>query len=140
MRRAAGCLIVFFLSSWGSSFGQSGKTPIIVASVALTNQTSGVPKTTLVTPANSAVYRVSAYISNQTDNTGSAWCLSLGWTDENGARTKTLQASTTYAPTWASEVFVARDLAGSALTYSTNECLGQSTLPYETFVTVERVQ
>ncbi len=72
-----------------SAFSLAGNAqifPTVVATVKLTNQTAGIPKTTLFTPTADGMFRVSVYMVNIMDGgtTASYWATAIGWTDDIG--------------------------------------------------------
>ena len=65
----------------GSFFG-----PRVVAKVSLTNQTAAIPTTTIFTPAQTGLYRVSVVTVMTTPGTdGNLWNVMFNWTDDAGA-------------------------------------------------------
>jgi hypothetical protein len=63
--------------------------PLIVAKAKLLNQTAQIPTTTIYTPAQSGLYRLSVYatiISGPCEGNSNYWDLSLIWTDDSGAQ------------------------------------------------------
>jgi len=62
------------------------QVPKIIAKVALTGQTAAIPTTTIFTPTQTGLYRISAYLTVTQPGTGSdAWNLYLGWADAAGS-------------------------------------------------------
>ena len=81
-------LVVFLLALNLPAIAQTCATfPCVVASVSLTGQTADVFKTPLYTPNTAGLFRISAYISATPNGTGGAYIVTLGWTDDVGART-----------------------------------------------------
>ena len=58
------------------------KVPIIVAQLALTNQTGPIPQTTIFTPTQSGVYRISTYFESNSPGTGESYTLTLVYADD----------------------------------------------------------
>jgi hypothetical protein len=62
--------------------------PRVIARISLANQTAAIPTTTVFTPADSGLFRASAYMTMTTPGTGGAyWVLPLNWTDDAGEET-----------------------------------------------------
>jgi hypothetical protein len=61
-------------------------SPVIVARGKLVNQTAPIPTTTLVTPSQDAVYRVSVFavITTSGVDNQSSWSYHISWTDDSG--------------------------------------------------------
>ena len=140
MRKARLCFLVVILGLCVSSAAQS--SPTIVAQVDLTNQTSQIPVTELVTPTNDALYRVSVYLEVPSRNpTGGQWCVVIGWTDNVGQKKQSTTVNEADAILWASATILARDLSGNPLSYYVGDCRGKKgTLPYNLFLIVEQLQ
>ena len=65
--------------------GSGLTSPVIVASVKLPNLVAGIPQTTIYTPAEDGLYRVTAYATTtQASSKSPDWTYSLGWTDDAG--------------------------------------------------------
>lgn len=58
------------------------KVPIIVAQLALTNQTGPIPQTTIFTPTQSGVYRISTYFESNSPGTAEPYTLTLVYADD----------------------------------------------------------
>lgn len=141
MHRATLYFLLVILGLSASSAAQGG-SPTIVAQVSLTDQTSQIPLTELVTPTNDAIYRVSAYIQVPSFNPrGGDWCVSLGWTDNVGPKKQTTKVSERDSTLWTSATILARDLSGKPLSYSViSHCGNPPTGPYNLFLVVEQLQ
>ncbi len=65
-------------------------SPQIVAKGKLSNQTTPFPTTTIFTPTQTGMYRLSVYatISTSDPNSHTAWIYNLGWTDDAGAQSE----------------------------------------------------
>jgi len=84
---AALLLAAFAFTSGGRSADVSPTTPIsapIVARAKLVNQTGPIPTTTILTPAQSGLYRLSVY-ATMTTSSSSSWSFTPNWTDDSGA-------------------------------------------------------
>lgn len=94
MHKAISCLLLVLLAGWVSSSEPSTTTtlPKVVKKLALTNQTSTIPATTLLTPSVSGLYRISVYMVQPFPKTSSCGnsCGSLvanfQWTDDGGTQ------------------------------------------------------
>jgi hypothetical protein len=64
-------------------------SPVIIVKRRLVNQTATIPTTTIFTPAQDGVYRLSAYatITTPGPNSQSFWFYDVGWTDDEGPET-----------------------------------------------------
>ncbi len=138
-------LAAVFLALLASGFGQTAakegnttsQSPLIVAQVALTNQTQPIPLTTIFTPKSNGLFRISAYMNSPTA-CSCLWVLVFYWTDNAG-----LQVSDSFGEyggnSFANPNFVVRGLAGQPLSALVNndEGLGSS---YDLNITVERLQ
>jgi len=86
---AALLLAVFAFTSGSRSADASPTTaigPAIVAKGKLVNQTAPIPTTSLFTPTQSGLFRLSAYatITTPDPNSSSSWDYSFTWTDDSG--------------------------------------------------------
>ena len=87
---AVGLLLATLVLTSGSKPVDASATglpsPVIVKRVALTNQTETIPITTIVTVAQTGMYRVSAYMTAITQSNGThVKYLHLNWNDDAGA-------------------------------------------------------
>jgi hypothetical protein len=137
-------VLCFWMIVLASCVAATAQSPTIVAQVSLTNQTTRIPKTTLVTPSADALYRVTAYLNMVgADNSSSFTCLTTGWSDNGGGRSQIVFVDSTLnqgVPTWLSTTFSARVKAGVPLVYSVSLCKGGVFNPYDLFITVEQLQ
>src|SRR5260370_18874827 len=86
---AALLLAAFAFTSGSRSADASPATPIsppIVARGKLVNQTATIPSTTIFTPAQDGLYRLSIYatVSIPAPNSGSFWSYNPAWSAEGG--------------------------------------------------------
>ena len=136
MRKAMVGLL--FLVSWVGVFSQTSARntttyPVIVARVALTNQTAPIPPTTIVTPKQARLYRVSYYLDCGGQNLN--WMILLHWVDTNGT-SETFTSAPCNSPSNPSlGVATVRASASSPLRYETTGVAGH----YDLFFTVERL-
>lgn len=128
-----------------SSLGQSA---VIVAQVALTNQTSYIPLTALVTPESNALYRVSAYfevLSLEHSGVCDHYDLNIRWSDTSPV-VKGMSTLTVYdnsfcnAPYSAQKTVIVSDLAGKPLGYSVTGVGDAPLVPLNVYITVEQLQ
>jgi hypothetical protein len=84
MRKSAMCLLVV-ICLWGATSWQTERQWRVIRDVALTNQTAGIPETTLFTPTKAGLYRYSIYLSG-TGQSG-LWTLSINYHDLTGQAT-----------------------------------------------------
>jgi hypothetical protein len=134
MRRAiAGLLLLVSWNVWGQSTTATNTSyPVIVARVSLTNQTAPIPPTTIVTPKQDRLYRVSYYLDCGGKDLD--WIILLHWADANGNETFT--SAPCNSPNNPSlGVATVRASASSPLRYETTGVAGH----YDLFFTVERL-
>lgn len=132
------------------SYVEISRRPRIAAQVALTGQTAPIPITTLLTPRNDGLYRVSAYLASAFPVDDGNVNFQVGWTDENGSEqcpdlgngTPCIALFGNMHPSDHNDiVFMVRALAGTPITYSTSEIINPNGPPiYELFITVEQLQ
>jgi hypothetical protein len=113
----------------------------VVAQVALTNQTTNIPLTTLLTPQTTGLYRVSGYMGCS-GNALNAAEFELSWTGPAGsANLSTLGAVSNCAgdgaTTWN---YTVADTKGSPLSYEVGGAITFPPFSYNIFFTVERLE
>jgi|HubBroStandDraft_2_1064218.scaffolds.fasta_scaffold170402_2 hypothetical protein len=122
--------------------------PTIVAQVALTAQTASIPTTTLITPKQSGLYRLSAYAVPTATVGESEVLFFFVYADNAGPETlffpvlannQTGCVGQPGASPDCSFISVVRDNAGVPLTFSATVPQG-SDLTYDLFITVEQLQ
>jgi hypothetical protein len=131
----AGLLLLVSWNVWGqsTSAGTISSYPLIVARVALTNQTAPIPPTTIVTPKQARLYRVSYYLDCGGQNLD--WMILLHWVDTNGT-SETFTSAPCNSPSNPSlGVATVRASASSPLRYETTGVAGH----HDLFFTVERL-
>jgi hypothetical protein len=80
MRKIAIYLLVIGSFTVQRSLAES---PVIVAQIAVDNQTSPIPRTVILTPTSDAFYRVSVYLNfTRNNNSNAEVCLNIQWTDK----------------------------------------------------------
>lgn len=117
-------------------------SPIMVAKVDLSNQTAAIPTTTLFTPAQTGVYRISAYMTMvAAGSSTTGWSIFANYTDDAGAQT--LGCSVSSEPVPGSVGFctlLVHAIAGTPVAYSTNTYgQGDSYGTYDLFLRAERL-
>jgi len=88
------CVMVGLLAAYtfmsGSRAADAAPTlpmgPVIVAKGKLPNQTAPIPTTTIFTPTQTGLYRLSVYatVERADLNSNSYWCYGFQWTDDGG--------------------------------------------------------
>ncbi len=142
---AAAILLAIFVLTVSGSKGAANSTttlPVIVARVALINQAMAIPTTTILTPAQSGVFRVSPYMA-ETFGSGS-YTFNFNWTDDGGVpESAAMLHLAGSAGSWGTDAnsqtvgsFTFRAAAGQPVSYSTSGSGG----PYELFLTIERLE
>jgi hypothetical protein len=144
------CAIALLLGTFALTGSQSAAVPAatsapIIARVALTNQTATIPKTTIFTPTQSGIYRVSPYMGTTQPNNNGFWYFDFYWTDDGGTRSAgqmlSLGSQGFGQDPNGSVVgsFTFRAIAGQPVSYDVSACCGASGA-YELFFVVERVE
>jgi hypothetical protein len=162
---AVALLLAAFAFASGSRSADASPTtpssPIIVARGKLLNQTAPIPTTTIVTPTQSGLYRLSIYMFLTVPNVNSCgfWRYMLSWSDSAGAEQygqfyantgPVLSLSGGQAPpgAWAyntynapSQVVTFQAVAGSPITYSVvqEQCIGENGT-YDLYYALERLE
>ena len=128
-------------------------SPQIVAKGKLRNQTAPIPATTIFTPPQDGLYRLSAYATlTRTDvNSVSTWQYSVGWTDDVGAQSagsilfiegKTHAGQFVWENSFdlggASVIFESK--AGTPITYTVVQTDGPDNSAYSLYYTLERLE
>jgi hypothetical protein len=129
-----------------------------VAKAKLTNQTAQIPTTTIYTPAQTGLYRLSVYATllSAPCSTGLTWYVNLGWVDDAGVESINgllsgydcylgpfLQLATSFTgvgnvPGGTVQVFEAK--AGQPITYSVTEYGEPDGTAYSLYYTLERLE
>ncbi len=127
-------------------------SPPIVAKGKLVNQTAPIPQTTIFTPIQSGLYRLSVYGTVTTGTCGgSYWNVNPEWTDDSGLQSNTNQIIQSngsclgsfilgYAgyATGATVTFEAK--GGTAVTYSVTQQGPPDGSAYSLYYTLERLE
>lgn len=86
-----GAIVIGLTIGKGQSSPMTQQRPVIVASFHMRGITQGIPTTTIFTPKDTGVFRVSFYSGMTTPgNSESSWFLNLNWTDDAGQETTQL--------------------------------------------------
>ncbi len=151
------CVAVLLLSTFALTQARNSTvgpvSPPIVARGKLLNQTAPIPTTTIFTPTQTGLYRLSVYGTVTTSTcSGSYWSLNPEWTDDSGA----LQASANGIlqsngnclgsfllfnsgfSTGATITLEAK--AGTAITYSVDQVGAADSSAYSLYYTLERLE
>jgi hypothetical protein len=161
MRRATlVCLAVVVLGSLAAIVGQNSGTkppvvtyPRIVGTVSLPGQTEAIPTTTIFTPKNSGLFRISIYMTTvKPTNYTSVWSYYLGWTDDAGVEQTNYPGVVTLnegnpPQAWGVQqsgylwgpVLVFQAKAGAPVTYSVTQLGTADGSTYELFFTIEQL-
>jgi hypothetical protein len=156
------CVVVVMLAAFafmsgskpaGASAPISYASPQIVARGKLLNQNAPIPTTTILTPTQSGLYRLSVYGTVTTSTcSGSYWSLNPEWTDDSGvlgSENGVLQSngdclgpfvsvvSYDYL-TGATVTFEAK--GGTAITYSVSQIGSPDGSAYSLYYTLERLE
>ena len=132
-------------------------SPLIVAKGKLVNQTAPIPTTTIFTPSQTGLYRLSVYATITTSDTSSQsnWNVSLFWTDGAGSeRVNTLllglnNTATQFTSGWAYQlgaspaggaVAVFGVSGGTPITYSVTQQGSPDNSAYSLYYTLERLE
>jgi hypothetical protein len=128
-------------------------SPQIVAKGKLRNQTAPIPTTTIFTPPQDGLYRLSAYATlTRTDvNSVSTWQFSVGWSDDVGPQSAgsiLFIQGNTRAGSFVWENFVdlggasviLESKAGTPITYTVIQTDGPDNSAYALYYTLERLE
>jgi hypothetical protein len=155
------CVMVILLAAFAFMSGSrsadaSPTTPIspaIVARGKLLNQTAPIPATTIFTPTQTGLYRLSVYatITRADPSSQSDWLYSFGWTDDSGP---VVESDFLYGyPTNVGQFFSYNNSesfggaalpfeakAGTPITYSMAQQNGPDNSAYSLYYTLERLE
>jgi hypothetical protein len=131
------CLTAQDLKPRSNEPSQCAALPCIVASIALTDQTTPASQIAVVTPTTSGVFRVTAYIESSALD-GSQWGLQFKYTDDLRGRSEGLYQI--HPGDSVSLVYSIRDVAGQPITYTVSELKNWTGGSYDLFVAVEQIQ
>ena len=122
------------------------KSPVIVKKAARVNQTAPIPTSTLYTPQDDALYRISSVfqLSVPTANNMGIWCPAFNWSDQVGLEQPTPEVACVVAnrqPPFAIEhqTFTFRVKAGNPITYRVTNQNDTTGSTYSLYVVVERL-
>jgi hypothetical protein len=152
--------ISLLLAAFGLAIGHSvglasspPPSPLIVRRVVQANQTAPIPTTTLFTPSQTGLYRVSAYMTQVAVGDGNTLSLNLGWSDDAGQEATSIttppivQYTNSVPPQawgWNYEnspgnVITFEEKAGQPITYSVLYPSGGNLGSYSVYLVVERL-
>ena len=153
------CVLVIFLSLFaftsGSRQADASPTtaigPAIVAHGNLVNQTAPIPATTIFTPTQTGLYRLSIYGTMLTAayNSGTSWSVYVSWTDETTSQNQQVLWSydSSLAPFLSSgannfygQVAIFEAKAGTPVAYSTTQIGPPDGTSYSLHYTLERLE
>jgi hypothetical protein len=135
----------------GASAPASYSSPQIVARGKLVNQTTTIPVTTILTPAQDGLYRLSVYatVSNPDLNSGSWWSYNPAWTDDGGSVPENgllygygnTHGPFIYESLYGSGVAIPFEAkAGTSITYSVTQQGPPDNSAYSLYYTLERLE
>jgi hypothetical protein len=136
---------------------QSSPSPQIVAKAKLSHQTASIPTTTIYTPAQTGLYRLSVYATLLSTGgaTGSYWSFNLAWADDVGPQVidsflvgYDLTPPGQFVQLWNSGFNIAMGgpvttfeaKAGQPITYSVTQPNGSDGSAYSLYYTLERLE
>ena len=152
------CFVAFFATFLSLSLGvpsaacgQTLTAPLIVASGKMVGQTKGISTTTLYTPSETGLFRVSAYMCmTKPGNTPNRqWIFVLNWTDDAGKEADQLAdivvnavPPNAYALSFILPAgFAFEAVAGEPITFTVDLSKGTGTTgTYSVYYTVEQLQ
>lgn len=98
------------------------QSPVIVAQVSLFSESQSIAPTTLFTPSNSGVYRISAYMFTKNAVNSGYWSLHLKWVDDDNSReTPKFWVQVTSKPRYSQGSEIVRAVAGQPISYFTSQ-------------------
>jgi hypothetical protein len=130
------CSLIVLASA--AAFAQS--SPQIVAQVSLQNQSADIPRTVLVTPTASGIYRITAYFVSGSNSATGGWGLRLHWKDEDGGRITPIRWADLGRLTHVISVtYTVRSITGQPIQFSVNG-FDSPNFSYNLFITVEQLE
>ena len=153
--RVAVLLIATFAFTSGSRSADASPTtppsPVIVARAKLVNQTSPIPTTTIFTPTQNGLYRLSVYATvTRTGSVATGWQYDIFWTDDSGPQNGgqgLINGSdgNTGSFTWTNAgnygaVLVLEAAAGTPITYDILQQGAPDNAAYSLYYTLERLE
>jgi hypothetical protein len=127
------------------------QSPQIVAKAKLPHQTATIPTTTIYTPAQTGLYRLSIYATlTKTDNSASYWLVNVSYTDDAGPYTLNellyTGSDNEIGPLWlfgsspVGAVIPFEAQAGTPITYSVTQNGPPDNSAYSLYYTLERLE
>ena len=115
-------------------------SPSIITPIQLTGQTGNIGVTTIYTPAATGLYRIGVYSLCSVAGTGGTLAVTIGWTDEVGAKTLKPAADVTLTSTANGSTGIAFIRATAvAITYTTTITGGTGNPQYNLHILLERI-
>jgi hypothetical protein len=143
----------FFLAQDSKPVGASSfPSPLVVAKSKLVNQTATIPTTTIFTPLQDGLYRLTVYatLSKTDPSSQSLWFYNFAWNDDAGPHSVAAmlyQFGNTAGPflcqfTLANQgtTFPFQAKAGMPVTYSVTQANGTDNSAYSLYYTLERLE
>jgi hypothetical protein len=129
-------------------------SPLIVAKAKLKNQTAAIPTTTIYTPAQDGLYRLSVYATMITNNefSQSQWQYGVAWTDDEGSQSAPYllyQGDNVLVEFWSSEnqlnpmggvILSFEAKAGTPITYNMAQNGSPDGTTYSLYYVLERLE
>ncbi len=127
--------------------------PLIVAKAKLLNQTAAIPTTTIYTPAQNGLYRLSVYATMTNPPADTVWTFDFAWTDDSGSLQSGggsllqsngdstgsfLLANSTYNQMGAAVIIEAK--GGTAITYDMSQSGAPDGSAYNLYYILERLE
>jgi hypothetical protein len=140
------CVFTSILFLTMTAWGANPVSPVVVKEISLTNQTANIATTTLFTPVEDGLFRISYYLEAPAEGPSTYATINtqIFWSDDFNPNANIYlaslilnESSATYSP----GIFVLRVKAGTPITFQTTaptpNCF--PTCEYSLFMTVERL-
>jgi hypothetical protein len=151
---AAILLAAFAFTSGSKPAGAAANSlpsPVVLAKGKLVNQTAAIPTTTMFTPTQDGLYRITVYATLTTSNlsSNSSWGYGIGWTDDAGSANQgsvligpgaQLGPFTFYGITTGGTVLVVEAKSGIPVTYNVSQGGEPDGTAYSLYWTVEKME
>src|SRR6266446_5454833 len=144
------CIAVLLLPTFISAQGGKSATPpfpspLIVAKSKLPNRTAPIPTTTIFTPSQDGLYRLSVYMTESiaVPTSGAYWVFNAGWSDDAGDEAIgeiLLNVNQTPSGAYGFFTLLLQVKAGKPITYSTTLSNGTDGGTYSMYFTLERME
>jgi len=138
-------LPTFILAQGGKPATSSFPSPLILAKSKLPNQTAPIPTTTVFTPSQDGLYRLSVYMTESVavPTSGAYWTFNAAWSDDAGDEATgvpILNANQTPSGAYGYLTVLLQVKAGKPITYSTTLSNGTDGGTYSLYYTLERLE